>query len=52
MMAIGQMAKGSFCSVCSKDLSGINGVQVGSDDFCFDCFDRDKDTNIHKAIKG
>lgn len=52
MMAIGQMAKGSSCSVCGIDLSGITGVQVNSDDFCRDCFEKDKDNNIHNAVKG
>ncbi len=52
MMAIGQMAKGSSCSVCHKDLSGIKGVQVNTDDFCFDCFEQNKNNNIHNAVKG
>lgn len=52
MMGIGQMAKGSSCSVCHKDLSGIIGVQVNTDDLCRDCFEKDKDNNIHNAVKG
>ncbi len=52
MMAIGQMAKGSSCSVCGMDLSGIIGVQVGCDDFCRGCFEKNKEDNIHNAITG